>query len=176
MRKARTILTCPACQHRGHITLLRVRDKWGCVRCYGSTDCSSCGKRLSKGARHDLCRACRYPPRPEKHCSCCGVKVDAKQNKSGICRPCRCAMNRTGEADRKRAARLAESNRDPILIARRLATYRGSPPPLRAPMMDTMTAFERAMERVRQGAGISIVRPIPRRTEPMFTLGGVSEL
>lgn len=38
-----------------------------------------------------------------------------------------------------------------------------------------MTPFERAMERVRQGAGITIVRPI-RRPEPSFTLGGVSEL
>lgn len=38
-----------------------------------------------------------------------------------------------------------------------------------------MTPFERAMERVRQGAGISIVHPI-RRPDPQFTLGGVSSL
>lgn len=31
------------------------------------------------------------------------------------------------------------------------------------------------MERVRNGAGISIVHPI-RRPEPLFTLGGVSDL
>lgn len=38
-----------------------------------------------------------------------------------------------------------------------------------------MTPFERAMERVRQGAGIVTVRPIPR-AEYQFTLGGVSSL
>lgn len=36
-----------------------------------------------------------------------------------------------------------------------------------------ITPFERAMERVRNGASISIVRPIPR-SEYQFTLGGVS--
>lgn len=38
-----------------------------------------------------------------------------------------------------------------------------------------MTPFERQLERVRQGAGISIVQPIPR-SEYQFTLGGVSSL
>lgn len=41
-------------------------------------------------------------------------------------------------------------------------------------VLATMSPFEIAMERVRQGAGISIVRPIPRRVEPAYTLGGVS--
>jgi len=172
---SRTILTCPACNHSGHITLLRVGSRWGCVRCYGAVNCSSCEKRLSNGARHDLCRACRYPLRPEKHCSRCGVKVNAKQNKSGICRPCRCAMNRSGETNLKRMARLAVSNRDPVLIERRLVTHTPTPPIRRKAPPPKVTAFERAMERVRNGAGISIVHPI-RRPDPTYTLGGVSDL
>lgn len=39
-----------------------------------------------------------------------------------------------------------------------------------------LTPFERAMERVRQGAGIIEVRPINRRVEPSYTLGGVSSI
>lgn len=38
-----------------------------------------------------------------------------------------------------------------------------------------MTPFERALERVRNGAGIVNVRPI-RRPDPAFTLGGVSSI
>lgn len=36
--------------------------------------------------------------------------------------------------------------------------------------------FEEQLERVRNGASISIVRPIPRRVEPPYTLGGVSSI
>lgn len=39
-----------------------------------------------------------------------------------------------------------------------------------------LTPFERQLERIRQGAGIVIVRPISRRVEPPYTLGGVSSL
>lgn len=173
MSGSRTMLSCPTCHHRGYITLLQTSGKWGCVRCFGCAACTSCGKRLSKGARHNLCRSCRYPPRPEKHCDLCGSKINAKQNKSGICRPCRCALNRVGDANKKRLVKLAESNRDPILKVKRV-TARAPVPPIRKPL-DKLTPFERAMERVRQGAGIREVIPMPSRAAPQFTLGGVSE-
>ncbi len=38
-----------------------------------------------------------------------------------------------------------------------------------------MTPFERAMERIRNGANIIEVRPI-RRPDPTYTLGGVSSI
>lgn len=42
-------------------------------------------------------------------------------------------------------------------------------------ILDSPTPFQRMLDKVRAGAGITIVRPI-RRPEPMFTLGGVSDL
>lgn len=42
-------------------------------------------------------------------------------------------------------------------------------------ILDSLTPFERQMQRVREGASLSIVRPIPR-PDPLFTLGGVSEI
>lgn len=45
----------------------------------------------------------------------------------------------------------------------------------KVPNSEELTAFERAMERVKAGARIVEIRPI-RRPDPPFTLGGVSEL
>ena len=41
---------------------------------------------------------------------------------------------------------------------------------------DAPSSFERQLERVRMGAGIVEVRPISKRTDPTFTLGGVSSM
>lgn len=51
--------------------------------------CTSCSKEMARGARGTTCRACIKPKvHADKFCGDCGVKVCARQNKSGYCRKC----------------------------------------------------------------------------------------
>lgn len=145
--------------------------------------CSTCSKKLAAGNRHGQCRSCRYPRRAIRRCSMC-ARVISHKNQSGICVSCRCALNRAHPA---RIQALREAFQRPEYIetlrarsraiaqteAGKLQRYEAGKKPKKP--VPVLTPFERAMERVRNGASISIVRPIPR-SEYQFTLGGVSSI
>ncbi len=61
------------------------------------------------------------------NCDMCEGPIST-QNISGICRPCRCRLNRIGPPNKRRLERLAAANRDPAKIARQLAAYCPVPP------------------------------------------------
>lgn len=81
--------------------------------------CSSCEKPLGRGTRGTLCRACKYPPRPDRFCAGCGKKIDAAQNESGYCRRCNCLRNHAGEANERRIEGLRRSAIDPVIRKKR---------------------------------------------------------
>lgn len=65
----------------------------------------------------------------------------------------------------------------PKCFTRRAANYVKAAEAFIAPIrVEGPTPFERQMQAVRNGAGISTVIPINRRVEPSYTLGGVSDL
>lgn len=95
-----------------YLTREEIREK--SARC-----CSGCGGHLDKGAKGTRCRSCWKKPLPDKHCSDCGIKVCARQNKSGLCRKCLLArVNADPELSEKRRAASKEACRRPEVRAK----------------------------------------------------------
>lgn len=89
-------------------------------------NCIVCDKTLSRGTKGSICRKCpKKPPRPDKFCCGCGIKVNAKQNKSGYCRNCLMArVNDDPVLQEKRRLATLEALRRPETRAKLSAIHR----------------------------------------------------
>lgn len=86
--------------------------------------CTSCGTLCDRGSRSGLCRACKFPPRPVRHCGGCGVEINF-QNKGGLCKPCVCRRNHADpEMAERRRATLNASNANPAVWRKRAIACR----------------------------------------------------